>query len=264
MTRSSSPPMPDPKKNRRPKAGMRDSAELPISWAKFAPWIAAFVPPTGAFDPTGPWDLRWHILVTTGGMDGRAKPGSLRIQRTPEPPGSITLAIETRVTIGKLQTFVATGTLRCANDALATVRAWELDSIIEDAKAGPLESTRIRERGAVTPEGASSDRGGRQFRLPGKSPITANWSLFDAVQRLAPDASPDPFDMLEDLTLLRRGQRITADETREITLGDRTLKLRGFRQIGEGILPTHYWLDGSGRLIFASCGLRGYLLDTGP
>lgn len=244
-------------------AGMPDRPDLPLSWAKFAPGIGAFIPPTGPFDPSGPWDLRWHILVTVGGMDGGAKPGSLRIKREAGPDGTATLTVETRVTIGGLQQFVATGILVCANDGLATIGSWQMDSVIEDSKTGPIETTRIRERGTVATDGIEIDRAGKKSRLAGKPPVTSNWSLFDAVQRLAPDASPRPFDMLEDLTLLRRDQRITPGESREFKLGEQTMRLRSFRQIGDGILPTHYWIDVSGRLIFASCGLRGYLLDTG-
>jgi hypothetical protein len=41
------------------------------------------------------------------------------------------------------------------------------------------------------------------------------------------------------------------------------VRLRGFRQIGRGILPTHYWLDDEHRLIAASGGLRAFIWDNG-
>lgn len=246
-------------------AGMPDAPDLPLSWAKFAPGIGTFAPPAGPFDPSGPWELRWRILVTVGGMDGGARSGTLQIRREPGPDGSVTLRVVTRVIVGGLQQFVATGILNCGSDDLTGVARWEMVSFIEDSKAGPIESTRIREHGVSHIEGARVTRGGIRelYRCPNGPVFTSNWSLFDAVQRLAPDAVPRPFDMLEDLTLLRRDQRITPGETREIRLGEQTMRLRSFRQIGEGILPTHYWIDASGRLVFASCGLRGYLLETG-
>ncbi|HPA20692.1 MAG TPA: hypothetical protein PLU30_23285 [Verrucomicrobiae bacterium] len=255
--------MPQPKKvDPRPVVAMPDRPDLPLSWAKFAPAIDAFVPPTGTFDPAGTWDMRWRILVTVGGMAGGAQPGTLRIQRQPGPSGTAKLAFETQVTLGGLQRFSMTGTLSCAPDALTSVTTWEMESTVQDIKGGPIESTRVRERGTATTDGAEIDRAGKKFRLAAKPPLTSNWSLFDAVQRLSPDAAPGPFGMLEDLALLRHDQRISPDETRVLSLGGKAMRLRSFVQIGDGILPTHYWLDESGRLIFASCGLRGYMLDA--
>jgi hypothetical protein len=255
--------MPPPKKiDQRPTATMPDRPDLPLSWAKFAMAIDTFVPPQGTFDPAGAWDMRWRILVTVGGMAGGAQPGTLRLRRQPDPAGTVALAFETQVAVGGLQRFSMTGTMNCASDTFASITSWEMESTIQHLKDGPLQSTRIIEHGRATPEGAEIDRAGKMFRLTGNPPLTSNWSLFDAVQRLAPDAAPTSFNLLEDLTLLRRDQRITPGEIREITLGGRTVRLRSFVQIGEGILPTHYWLDESGRLILASCGLRGYLLDA--
>ncbi|MHC4417974.1 MAG: hypothetical protein ACYSU6_05245, partial [Planctomycetota bacterium] len=90
--------------------------------------------------------------------------------------------------------------------------------------------------------------------------LTSNWSLFDAVQRLGGKEAPSgSFTMLEDLRLVRGEQRLSFDGEAEFELGGKKMRLYGYHQIGEGILPIHYWLDEEGRLLFALGGVRVYL-----
>jgi hypothetical protein len=65
--------------------------------------------------------------------------------------------------------------------------------------------------------------------------------------------------MLEDLRLVRGEQRLSFDGEAEFELGGKKMRLYGYHQIGEGILPIHYWLDEEGRLLFALGGVRVYL-----
>lgn len=239
----------------------RDNPNLPLSWAKFGASVEGARFPSGPFAPAGAWDMTWRILVTVGAIGGGAAPGLLCLKRRPNAGGA-RLSFETRVSVANGQQFVATGILDCRVDALATLTSWEMDSVMIDVKSGPIESTRIREHGTTDASGAAVERNGRAFQMATGSVTTSNWGLFDAVQRLDPGAAPPPFDMIEDLTLMRRAQSIVSDASRDITLAGTTVKLRSFRQLGAGVLPTHYWLDEDDRLVFVSCGLRGYLLES--
>ena len=42
--------------------------------------------------------------------------------------------------------------------------------------------------------------------------------------------------------------------------GGVTQTLTGYEHLGEGILPTHYWVDEQGRMIVSFAGLRAFIL----
>ena len=69
--------------------------------------------------------------------------------------------------------------------------------------------------------------------------------------------------MLEDLDLFKPEQSLRPVGAVTLELGGRQVRLHGFRQIGRGILPTHYWLDDEHRLIAAAGALRAFIWDTG-
>ena len=68
--------------------------------------------------------------------------------------------------------------------------------------------------------------------------------------------------MLEDLELLKPGQRLYYAGSDEFPVGGKQMKLHSFEQLGWGIIPYTYWLDESHRLIVAIGSLRAYVLDS--
>ncbi len=162
------------------------------------------------------------------------------------------------------KTQLTTAGIRCANNALATLQSWKLESAALDADKKPRPLSKMSESGILV-NGTiklTSPKGiGRQINV---SPnLTSNWSLFDAVQRLHKKEPPKTeFTMLEDLRLPRANQRLTSDGPIDVELGGKTIRLYGFHQIGEGILPIYYWLDEQGRLLFALGGVRIYVWHT--
>ena len=94
-------------------------------------------------------------------------------------------------------------------------------------------------------------------------PATSHWSLFDAVQRLPGKATrPLRFTMLEEMDLVKPDQRLEFREETDLEVGDTTLHLRGYQQIGWGVLPWQYWVDDQGRLLFAFSGVRACIYNT--
>jgi hypothetical protein len=76
------------------------------------------------------------------------------------------------------------------------------------------------------------------------------------------DTAPLRFALLEDLDLLKPNHRLSFAETATVkAAGGSELKLTGYEQIGEGVLPFHYWLDEQRRLLFVLSGPRAYIYD---
>ncbi|MDH7571793.1 MAG: hypothetical protein QHJ73_19610, partial [Armatimonadota bacterium] len=150
--------------------------------------------------------------------------------------------------------------LRCAADALASPRSWQLRSWLEDLEGQPVPLTEVEESASVRGNSVQVKWGARSSTRRVPTPFTSNWSLFDAVQRLPAPAVPAlTFALLEDLDLLKEKQQLSYRETTEVEWDDGTVRLQGYQQLGEGILPWHYWRDGARRLLFVVTGIRAYL-----
>jgi hypothetical protein len=65
--------------------------------------------------------------------------------------------------------------------------------------------------------------------------------------------------MLEDLRLRREKQSLAPEDETVVETAAGPLHLYGFRQLGAGISPTHYWLDEHGRLLLALGKMRAYI-----
>ncbi len=231
---------------------------LPAADEHFSP------PPAGDFDAAGSWTNSYVILDSASIRSGsklRAE-GFLTIARQASPDADkADLKVQWLLGGQYFGSFTGTAQISSLNDTLATPVSWRLTSVSLDAKRKPVEVTRVKERARVS-DGRIVREGRRAGNLELPGAYTSNWSLFDAVQRLGGDPiEPVDFDMIEDFDLFKPAQRLTYCGTTEAELGGRTVKLTGYRQIGRGILPYHYWLDESGRLILAHGALRGYVFN---
>ena len=221
-------------------------------------------PPEGPFSPNGEWEHRYAVCILGPERQAKAEHvqpyGTLVLKRKPAGDGACTLEVDllTRARAGsELHTRAS---LTCAADQLATPRKWELRAdIVENGTPAPELS--VAETGTV--EGGSVLRRGKvQRRMPVRRPFTTNWSLLEALGRMPFEGSEAlQFDLIEDLDLFKAGQRLLSVGSVTLDLAGGPLRLHGFRQIGHGVLPVHYWLDDQHRLLVSSGSLRGLIWD---
>ncbi len=230
-----------------------------------------FSPPRGGFDPEGVWEHTYDVYPVYGKLSkvSDKHEGKCRIKREVVDGGdSFRLDVSSEVTfldlgygIHPTRSQLTTARIRCKSDCLSTLQSWELESV---ALGGEGEARPLSKMGET---GVFAD-GKIKLKSPKvktreiyvSSNLTSNWTLFDAVQRLGGKEAPSgSFAMLEDLRLVRGEQCLSFDGEAEFELGGKKMRLYGYHQIGEGILPIHYWLDEEGRLLFALGGVRVYL-----
>ncbi len=234
-------------------------------------YLRGFLPPEGPFDPDGEWEHAYVVypiyahLDVTGHAWSEKQKGILSLKRRPLPGGTgSALEVVSEVTFLDwlpTRTQRTTANITCSADALATPTSWELDSVALAAEDGsPVPLSEMHESGALnngTVE-LAFEGGGRTFEVADH--VTSNWSLFDALQRLPRDATPDvEFDMLDDLRLRREKQRLFSEGATTVETAAGPLRLYGLRQLGAGISPIHHWLDEQGRLLLALGKMRAYI-----
>lgn len=203
------------------------------------------LPPDPDFDPAGAWEQTWRIWTCYGYVDRANRDhGVLRIVRTPGDP--FTLQIE-RVQLNMEGSIhIQRAEVTCALDAIASPLAWEWSSSFLGPNDEELADLAMSHSVTTPPEGA----------------VTADWALFEAVQRLPFDPEAEyRFDVLEGLKLLKRGHRLRYTGPQEVRLGTETRTLHRFFQAGRGQLPYEYWLDEGHRLVLVVSAFRVYVLD---
>jgi hypothetical protein len=217
------------------------------------------------FKPEGPWQHSWYVLNIDESDFKSKKPspqGVLRITRGKTAWGKFDFNIDVLTSRHQWKAFHHTNIeAKCKADMLATPISWKLESVILDPYLNPFEETRVRNSGSLA-HGSVTIDAEKKRRISVTENVAANYGLFDAVQRLAyDDFACLCFCMLEDMELVKPGQMLYRLGHIEVEAVSGTIKLHGFLRLGTGILPCHYWLDDSGRLVLASGSLRAFVFN---
>ena len=231
------------------------------------PESAAFCAlPDGPFDPVGNWRLSYVLLQNHPALESRRirARGLLRVARAADADGTATLDVQRDLRTQQGHTFRRTWQVRCRTDLLGTPVEWRSTAVLLDGDGRPVEPTQQQDEGRMLDGRIEmTSRPSRPLRVDG--PVTGNWTLFEALPRLrGGDIEPATFDLLEDFEVLKRHHRLGRWGRVTADLGGQTVALQGYRQIGDGILPTDWWLDESGRVVLALAGLQGFALNPYP
>lgn len=201
--------------------------------------------PDPNFDPAGAWEQTWRIWTCYGYLlRSNQTLGTLRITREPGDP--LKLSVEQVTLSAEGQRRMQTAQIVCAPNTLASPLSWTYASSFLAPGGEEIADLSLTRTVDVPPEG----------------PVTADWCLFDAVQRLpfSPEAT-QRFDLLEGLSLLKRGHEIRYDGPHEVRIGAQTRTLHRFVQTGHGVLPCDWWVGKDHRVVLMVTSCRVYVLD---
>lgn len=214
-----------------------------------------------AFNPSGAWTHTYTIWTCHGyRASGNKVVGSLLVARTPGPPPVLTVEQEIANDQGVLHGIKAT--ITCADDSLCSPAKWDLESTYTGPDGEAVDDLCTREAVRHASGQLTLTIGERVVQRAVATPATADWCLFDAVQRLPFDQAPEvTFCMLEGLGLRKDGQRLAYKGAQDVAVGGKVRTLHRFRQIGHGVLPYDYWLDDTHRLLMVITHSRAYILD---
>ena len=230
-----------------------------------------YIPPSGSFDPSGHWfhSYRLYTLVNARRLTlpKLRSGGKLSIERVPQAAGGATLHVNYEKTTQFAGVHTVRANLVCAGDELATPVKWD-STYRAAAPAHPLKmSLELRETGVARDRTIFIERGKEQKKLLLSSAYTSNWSLFDAVQRLArPSGASLRFTQLDAGDAPKPNQVLAFYQSADLQYrwpGAPNLRVHGFLQVGEGISPQVFWVDDRGELLFLLSGLDALVLDTG-
>ena len=217
--------------------------------------------PAGAFDPEAPgeqtYDIYWMNIRTKRGTPSRSH----------EPEATLRISARNEgedrhlgITCSDLKFDNTTEiNAQCENNALTSPKAWTL-KFSNGSPAG---------KGLVGYTQKGEIRNSRLL-MDGKEPTrsktlghyTADWCLFDAVQRLAAgkDTAKHTFDLIEEFSMIRERQFLIYRGTSEITTDQSAVTADVYCHYGESVIPTCYYVDANGRLFLVVSTRRTVIL----
>jgi len=217
-----------------------------------------FRPPSGPFDPAGAWSSTYRLWMVQQWNSG----GMLKLRRKPEDKG-VKLAVDQTILQWSGHVRFLEAELLCDADTLGTPRRWSLEARCLGPDKRVIDSTVMSEKGELKGGVREVWFGSRSCQRKVPTPITSNWSLLDAVQRLdGRKTKPLTFAMLDEMDLLKVEQELSFRAEKGMSFGGKKVKLTGYHQIGRGVLPWQYWVDEQGRLLFAFSGVRAWIYDS--
>ena len=201
-----------------------------------------------SFQPDGNWTNNYRIWTCHGYREnGNQTVGSLQITRNVDSAKTFVLEMRQEILQTDGLTNIVDGTIKCRYDQLASPIEWRLLSQFAGSDGKMISGLDHVDHGVATESvtGTASD-----------------WGLFEAVQRLAFDKkSPLKFDLLEGMSLSKLRHRLSYRGVYPMKLGNESVPLHHFVQLGRGTLPAEYWLDDRHRLLAVISMNKAYILD---
>ncbi|MBN2129178.1 MAG: hypothetical protein JW741_06760 [Sedimentisphaerales bacterium] len=218
----------------------------------------------GPFDPQASWTHRYRIWTCHGYREtGNQDVGFLRIRRdSSSGEGTFQLRVEQVVVETDALLSRIEAEILCRDDERASPLKWRLSSRFFGPDGEELGDLALAEAVSVQADTLVVETPGPARRRQVPVPVTSDWSLFEAIQRLDVGAGRKwEVNLLEGLSVLKPDQEISYRGLSQEKLGDQTVSLHCFQQLGQGALPTEYWLDRDRRLLAVVSMNKAYILD---
>ena len=221
---------------------------------KIAPLVRSFDVPDVRFDPDGEWSHRYRMFQFPGLRFGAFGEFGIRRSRTKAKTFQLDMAMSREALSG--YTHYTTAKMVCAKNALSTPLQWSFEvKTAKNEKAAPYLNTGMVKSAVVKDKAIRYQSGRFTSAVPAPKP------LFDAVQRLSSTSKPLVFDFMDEYDELSGAHTLSHKGTFDVPMKNGPQPLSCFIETGSGILPTSYWCDASGRLLFRISGVEVFVLS---
>ncbi len=225
--------------------------------------LVNFPPVYSRFDPDGDWTNTYRIFTCHGyRKTGNDNLGLLRIRRRRRDKATFNLNVSQRIVNSEAIVNLIDADIVCKRDALASPVRWTLSNRFIGSDKKPVADLAFEETAQIDNNVLDIKTGDKTVKRNITQPLTADFCLFEAVQRLDfGKTTLPPFSILEGMSLFKTDQHLSCRGGCDFTIGGKTMRLHRFFQLGGGILPYEYYLDDNHRLLIVVTAARAYIMD---
>lgn len=160
--------------------------------------------------------------------------------------------------------YIFKGQIEAKNDLLASPVQWECETkISDDVNGSPYLNTLHQWQGSFK-NGQVNYQSGKQhiIKMPVNQDLTWKWGIINLVQKMAEQSVPEiHFSALDEMDMIYEHQYARFRKKQVIDCGTSNVEFSVFDVLGDGIIPTVYWVDNFNRVIFIISGVEAYVLS---
>lgn len=215
-------------------------------------------PPATGFNPDS-YKLNYQAVSA----DADTIKGSLDFSRKVAGT-NIQYAFSIHRLIPKTFVYKVHGSLMAANNDFPSVVSWEGQSMISPVDSEkPYLNSEKKIMGKVTGKNVVLKENGKESKLTLSSGnLTWKWGMIDMVRIMASkNIQSLEFSTLDEMDVIYPKQKVSFRKSKMLTTGEgEKVNFKVFDLIGDGVIPTVYWVDQFGRVVFIVTGLEAYML----
>lgn len=225
--------------------------------------LVNFPPEYSDFDPDADWTNTYRIFTCHGyRKSSNDNLGLLRIRRRRRDKATFNLKVSQRIVNSEAIVNLIDADIVCRRDALASPVRWTLSNRFIGSDEKPVADLAFEETAQIDNNLLEIKTGDKTVKRNITKPLTADFCLFEAVQRLDFDRTAlGSFSILEGMSLFKANQHLSGRGRYDLAIGGKAMRLHRFCQLGGGILPYEYYLDDNHRLLIVVTGARAYIMD---
>ena len=162
--------------------------------------------------------------------------------------------------------YIVSGTVQCKNDSNLFPEKWTVSSRIALTDDGSAYAgTGLLNKGAAKNGTIELKSSGKTIKKSyGSMPLSWKWGLPAVVQNMAKESELElQFAMLDEFDAIYQNQKIRFRRKVTIDCGSmRLLDFKVYELIGDGLIPTVYWVDPMNRTVFVISGMEASVLES--
>jgi hypothetical protein len=160
--------------------------------------------------------------------------------------------------------YIFQGKITTRDDLLASPVSWECETKISDQTDGsPYMNTLHRWKGSFKNGRIYFKSGSNHLtKIPASKNLTWKWGIINLVQKMAEQSVREiHFSALDEMDNLYEHQFARFRKKQLVDCGFGNLEFSVFEVLGDGIIPTVYWVDNFNRIVFIITGVEAYVLS---
>jgi hypothetical protein len=162
--------------------------------------------------------------------------------------------------------YFVSGNVVCSNDNTFTPEKWDVASKIALTSDAPAYmNTELNNKGTAKNNQVRIKSAGKNILLTyDNEALTWKWGIISLVQTMAKNnVNSLQFASLDEFDICYNNQSVVHRRNSTIDCGAAgQIQFKVFEHLGEGIVPTVYWVDDKNRTVFVITGMESYILKV--
>lgn len=217
-------------------------------------------PPVAGFAAAGNWKQEYSMFLLDPMVSINS--GAFSIERSLKGTQHFAMTVQMRTYGISGFSLFQHAVLQCRTDMLAAPVSWEFETKMARRPGDKPYLLSGRHRSAKVSDGYLMIRDKlRTSKTMIHGPYSNEWTLLEAVQRLPGQAMKKiHYTLIDEYDTPQPDHNLEFRTRAKISVANGPLHLVGYYDLGRAVIPTVYWVDQHGRLIFVCTGLVVYAL----